>query len=305
MLSLTLRQLEVLEAIVRFGGFGAASSRLDISQASVSAHVTSLEAQIGMPLFERRPGKRPALTAAGELVLRHARDILASAQALERGLSQSAKRDVTRIVFSCQRSLAASMQAELARFASQNPSIELILRIGTIEDVINDIRSGTADIGQFVSYDPVTEVGSSILGRTQLVVVAAPGHPLAGAKRIAPRVLATFPFVGPPPSMFGRAVRQVLQNAGVPHVEMVAQTNEYTPLRELVLAGVGLTCSFWTSVEQDVLSGRLALLDIDADPMMLDVRIAITEHRSLPPAAEPFQAFLRSEPAGLRSPPAR
>jgi molybdate transport repressor ModE-like protein len=58
MLSLTLRQLEVLEAVVRFGGFGAASTRLDISQASVSAHITSLEGQIGTAVFERRPGSR-------------------------------------------------------------------------------------------------------------------------------------------------------------------------------------------------------------------------------------------------------
>ncbi|MEX0405759.1 LysR family transcriptional regulator [Aquibium sp. LZ166] len=302
MLSLTLRQLEVLEAVVRFGGFGAASSRLDISQASVSAHITSLESQVGTPVFERRPGRRPTLTEAGELVLRHARQILASARALEQSLDQSARREETRIVFSCQRSLARRMQADLAKFASQNRGIELVLRIGTIEDVINDIRSGTADIGQFVSYDPVTEVSSHILSRTRLVVVAAPSHPLAGAKRIAPSVLATFPFVGPPPSMFGRAVRQVLHNAGVPDVNVVAQTNEYTPLRELVLAGVGLTCSFWTSVEQDVKSGRLALLDVDSEPMMVDVRIAQTEHRALPPEAEPFLAFLRTDPAGSAPP---
>src|SRR5690606_26803486 len=173
------------------------------------------------------------LTEAGELVLRHAKQMLASARALEQALDQSTKREATRIVFSCQRSLALRMQAELARFASQNPAIELVLRIGTIEDVIGDVRSGTADIGQFVSYDPVTDVKSQIVARTQLVVVAAPSHPLAGAQRIAPSVLATFPFVGPPPSMFGRAVRQVLQNAGVPSVNVVAQTTEYTPLREL------------------------------------------------------------------------
>jgi len=304
MLSLTLRQLEVLEAVVRFGGFGAASTRLDISQASVSAHITSLEGQIGTAVFERRPGRRPALTEAGELVLRHARQILASARALEQSLDQSARREVTRIVFSCQRSLALRMQADLAKFASQNRAIELVLRIGIIEDVINDVRSGTADIGQFVSYDPVPDVSSYILTRTRLVVVAAPSHPLAGAKRIAPSVLATFPFVGPPPSMFGRAVREVLHNAGVPNVNVVAQTNEYTPLRELVLAGVGLTCSFWTSVEQDVQSGRLALLDVDSAPMMVDVRIAQTEHRTLLPAAETFLAFLRSDPAGSAPPPA-
>lgn len=193
------------------------------------------------------------------------------------------------------------MQADLARFASQNPAIELVLRIGTIEDVIGDVRSGTADIGQFVSYDPVTEVKSQIVSRTQLVVVAAPNHPLARERRIAPSVLATFPFVGPPPSMFGRAVHQVLQNAGVPNVKLVAQTNEYTPLRELVLAGVGLTCSFWTSVEEDVQNGRLAMLDVDSEPMMLDMRITTTEHRDIPAVAEPFLAFLRGFPMGASS----
>jgi DNA-binding transcriptional LysR family regulator len=144
----------------------------------------------------------------------------------------------------------------------------------------------------------VADVKSQIVAPAQLVIVAAPSHPLAGAWRIQPSVIANFPFVGPPPSMFGRAVRKVLQNAGVPNVNMVAQTNEYTPLRELVLAGVGLSCSLWTSVEKDVESGVLAMLDIDSEPMMLDMRIAITNHRELPPAAEPFLAFLRSHPMG-------
>lgn len=303
MLSVTIRQLEVLDAVTKMGGFGLAASQLGISQASVSTHITALETQVGSPVFTRQPGKRPELTDVGETVVKYAKQILEAAHSMEEALGRAAKRDVQRIVFSCQRSLALAMQSALARFTLQHPKIELVLRIGTIEDVIQDLRSGIADIGEFVSYDPVTEVHSTILTQTRLVVVAAPNHPLACARRISPSVLSTFPFVGPPPSMFGRALRHVLEDSGVLNVNVVAQTNEYNPLRELVLAGVGLTCSFWSSVEEDVLSGRLAMLDIDAAPMMLDVRLSLTGHRQLNDAAETVLEMVRSAPIGGKTQP--
>lgn len=300
MFSITLRQLEVFEAVVRDGGFAAASARLDIAQASVSAHITALEAQVGAAIFERHPGRRPTLTRAGEVVLRHAAQILTTARALEQELGGTGRAPAERLVFSCQRSLAQSMQAELARFAFEHPEIELVIRIGTIEEVIAHIRSGGADIGQFVSYETVSVVRSRIMGQTLLVVVAAPDHPLAGARRIDPSVLAGFPFVGPPPSMFGRAVRQVLQDVGVPTVNIVAQTTEYQPMRELVLARVGLACSFHTSVARDLAEGRLVALDLAAAPMLLDVRIATTDRRVLPPVAQTFFDFLATvQAAGI------
>lgn len=66
--------------------------------------------------FVRHSGRRPDLTGIGEMVLRHAKQILAAACSMEEAVGRATKRNSQRIVFSCQGSLALAMQAILAHF---------------------------------------------------------------------------------------------------------------------------------------------------------------------------------------------
>ena len=62
-------------AVAERGGFGAATSKLHLSQSRVSAHIADLEQFLGFALFERRV--RPtALTEPGRVFASHARDAL-------------------------------------------------------------------------------------------------------------------------------------------------------------------------------------------------------------------------------------
>ena len=61
------------------GGFGAATSKLHLSQSRVSAHISALEDLLGFALFERRV--RPiALTEPGRIFAEHAREALDALQ---------------------------------------------------------------------------------------------------------------------------------------------------------------------------------------------------------------------------------
>src|SRR5690554_6113468 len=64
-LPFTLRQLEVFSSLCATRSFRRTAEALGISQASVSNQMKALEAQLGVALFARRPGQRPALTAEG------------------------------------------------------------------------------------------------------------------------------------------------------------------------------------------------------------------------------------------------
>ena len=59
-----LQRLAVLEAVGRLGSFTSAAAELGISQPAVSKHISTLETQLGFPLFERR-ANRIDLTAEG------------------------------------------------------------------------------------------------------------------------------------------------------------------------------------------------------------------------------------------------
>lgn len=68
--------LETFLAVVDRGGFTAASTQVHRSQSRVSAHIASLEREIGVRLIDRT--RRPAtVTEAGRVFAGHAREILA------------------------------------------------------------------------------------------------------------------------------------------------------------------------------------------------------------------------------------
>jgi len=164
------------------------------------------------------------------------------------------------------------MRETLARFAREHRDIRTAVRIAFQEEVIANIRSGAADVGYLLSNTPIAGARSRLIGRVRFVVFAPPDHPLARRKKIPPAELGEFEFVGPPErSMFGRTVAAMLQSIGVERINIVAEGTEFSVVRDLAVAGIGLFCSLEASVSADVASRKVVVLDIDAPPLFADV----------------------------------
>jgi molybdate transport repressor ModE-like protein len=281
MLYPTLRRLQVFVMVAETGSFAAAARQLGISQPSVSSHIQNLEQELAGPLFVREPGRRAALTDGGRKLLLHARAMLATASKLEEGAGNRKPRGAETLTIACQRSLANTVMREpLARFAREHRDIRMAVRIAFQEEVIANIRSGAADVGYLLSNTPIAGVRSKLIGRLRFVVFAPPDHPLAARKRIPAGELREFEFVGPPErSMFGRTVAAMLQTIGVEPLNIVSEGTEFSVLRDLTVAGMGLCCSLEASVRADVASGQVVVLDIDAPPLSADV-LELTPARS-------------------------
>jgi DNA-binding transcriptional LysR family regulator len=82
-----LRLVRYFVAVAREGNVTRAAELLHISQPSLSAAVKQLEQQLGVALLERS-GRRIALTAAGELLLRRGKELLEHADAVADEVSQ-------------------------------------------------------------------------------------------------------------------------------------------------------------------------------------------------------------------------
>ncbi|WEX10775.1 LysR family transcriptional regulator [Chelativorans sp. AA-79] len=296
MINVTLRRLEVFLAVAEAESFSRAADKLDIAQPSVSAHIRSLEHQVGGAVFRRRRGSRPVLTDLGRSVRDHARELLAEADDLRADIVSLRTSAGTELVLSCQRSLANFVLKEpITRFALTHREIRLIVRIGKQEDVVEEVRDGIADIGCFLSNEEMRGVHSEVIGAQRLQIVAGSGHPLVGRRKVKPGEVARYGFVGPPPgTLFGRAVQRLLKSAGINDIQVVAQATEYQFLRELVAAGVGLSCSPEKSVEADVAAGLLSIIDLDAPDLVFQIRLISSQRRPRSAPMEEFSTYLRS-----------
>jgi len=67
---ITLRQLEIFQAVARNLNFTRAADELHLSQPAVSLQVKQLESTLGVPLFDV-VGRKVLLTTEGELVFQH------------------------------------------------------------------------------------------------------------------------------------------------------------------------------------------------------------------------------------------
>lgn len=306
MIRLTGRKLQVLVAIAETGSFAGAARRLGIAQPSVSAHVQAIERDAGVTLFERASGRQASLTEAGRSVLDHARESLALASKLEEELDARGSSAAATISFACQRSLAHTMlRAPLAAYARERRDVRLSVRIAFQEEVLAAVRMGAADLGCLISDSDPDDLPSVLLGRQRFVVFAAPDHALAGRARVSPAELSKADFVGPvASSLFGRTQKRLLARVGVERMNIVAEGTEFSLVRDLVMAGVGLGCSLYPSVEADVAAGRIAVLDLDAPPLHLDTRLLMNPKRAKNRKVAEFADFLaaRAAPAAAASP---
>ena len=273
MLYPTLRRLQVFVRVAETGSFAAAARELGISQPSVSNHIHNLENELAGPLFVRESGRSATLNEGGRKLLVHARSVLASASKLEAGTGRHQQRGAQTLSIVCQRSLANTVMREtLARFAQEHRDIRMAVRIAFQEEVIANIRAGTADLGYLLSNAPIPGVKSKLIGRVRFVIFASPDHPLARRKKIPPAELGEFEFVGPPDrSMFGRTVAAMLQTIGVEPLNIVSEGTEFGVVRDLTVAGMGVCCSLQASVSADVANGKVVVLDVDAPPLFADV----------------------------------
>jgi DNA-binding transcriptional LysR family regulator len=78
---MNLRHLHAFATVADAGGVARAATRLHVSQPALSRQIQGLEADLGVPLFDRI-GRRVRLTSAGEDLLRRSRRLLAEADAL-------------------------------------------------------------------------------------------------------------------------------------------------------------------------------------------------------------------------------
>lgn len=83
MRNFSLKQLEVLVAIVETGSFTKAAHRLYMAQSTVSAHIRSLEEELGVLLFLRNSKRKVQVTELGRRVYKAACEILERCRTLE------------------------------------------------------------------------------------------------------------------------------------------------------------------------------------------------------------------------------
>ena len=159
--TIDIRLLRVFMALVEGGGFPAAQVALNLSQPTISTHLTALERNMGGPLCARgRAGFR--LTPLGEATLSAARQLFADIDAFRLRITEFNEQLVGRlrigIVDGVVSEPSLGLQATIGRFARRAPGVFLDLELGTPGDLEMAVAAGRRDVvvGPFTQKVPET-----------------------------------------------------------------------------------------------------------------------------------------------------
>jgi DNA-binding transcriptional LysR family regulator len=292
-----LQQLMAFERIAREGSFSRAAWLLRIAQPTISARIQTLEQEVGGPLFVRG-GRRVALTERGESFLPYARRAL---EVLNEGVEAARLTQVGqrgRVTVGTLQSLAGGLLASvIAGFHTAHPDVELFVRSGHNDLIVEMLRDGTVKVGLITAPSLHPDLTPLLHFREPLVLVASSGHVLA---QRAPVSWQEVEQVGGPlllvrwgPSMNPVLARMNLQVGRV--VEAPIET-----ILHLLRRGIGTAFLTRTLVMDDLLAGRLAEIGVgDLPPLFRESTLVRLARGALSPTVNDFVALMREEAAAL------
>lgn len=259
--AITLKQLRVLQAVAAQGTLTAAAVALGQTTPAIHSQIKNMEVAVGAPVLARGPDGRMQPTPAGEEMLRAATriaGILSQAAAQVRARSQGHIGQVTLSVVSTAKYFAPRLVRMLN---ARCPEIEIALRVGNRESVIADLDGGRCDMAVMGRPPRAPPVHAVPLGPHPHGVILPPDHPLAGADGFDPAFLAGETFLSREQGSGTRLLMQrFLERIEEAQPARIVEMDSNETIKQAVLAGLGLAFLSLHTVDDDLRSGRLALL---------------------------------------------
>jgi DNA-binding transcriptional LysR family regulator len=292
MRQLTFRQLHAVLAVNRLGKITLAARDLGLTPSAVTLQIQQAETELGAVLFERRREGFRA-TAAGLAVI-------SAAQAIDARLNQladdlAAVRESGRgiVRFGAVSTAKYFAPAIAAAFMAAHPGIEVRLRIGNRASIIADLAERHVDIALMGRPPWQVPVQSVLIGEHPQVIIAAPDHPLAGARAIAKRRIAEETFLV---REHGSGTRSSLEMffADLPgrsdHLGPEFGSNE--SIKQAVMAGLGVGFISAHTIAAEIANGRLVVLDVVDTPVRRQWFAINLSDRTSSPAMNALRDFL-------------
>lgn len=190
---LEFQQLVWFIAVARAKNFTRAAEELGVSQSSLSRAVLKLEAQVGQPLFERRP-REVALTDLGELFLGRAVQIMSLVEDTFSEVVESGKSG--RIRLAVIPTIAPYfLPSLLSSFSDENPEVSVVVQEDTTQNILRLCNHGEIDIAILALPIVSKYLEVESLFDEELVLVLPNGHPLEKQRSIRLADVQPYPFV--------------------------------------------------------------------------------------------------------------
>ncbi len=298
----TLRQMKVFQVVAEQLNFTRAAKVLHLSQPAVSMQVKQLEDAVGLPLFEHT-GKKIQLTEAGREIYQYARTIFQTFAEMEEVIAAIKGLGTGHLNIAVASTVNYFAPRLLAAFSRDYPGIDLRLDVANRERLMGLLKNNEIDIVLMglppedidLEYEPFME--------NPLVVIAPPGHHLQQVKNIPAHLLSKEVFLMREAGSGTRLAMERFFTEQSITISTGMQMTRNEAIKQAVRAGMGLGVVSTHTVELELETGRLVVLDVKGFPLRRHWYMVYRKGKRLSPAAKAFHDFVLSEAHRIRDEP--
>lgn len=244
---LDLKLLTTFREVAVRGSFSDAAAALDFTQPAVSQHISRLESALGVRVLERS-ARGVSLTPAGEVLVRHASELLDAARRAEEAVREAAGVGRAQVRVGAFPSAAAGLLPGATReLRGRRPDAELTLQVLEEDPALDALLAGRVDVAIVVQSalspsKPRAGVEYLPICDDELRVAVASDHPLATRASVALAEMHEEPFLIT--EMAGtcadsNVVLHAFRDAGFePNVRF--QSEDYQALQGMAASGIGV-----------------------------------------------------------------
>lgn len=306
---LRLRDLRLLQEVVRRGSMAKAARELGITQPAVSKALSDLERLLGARLLDRGAGGAVA-TSHGEAVLRHAKVMFDELRRVNLDLAHLSDPSVGTLRIACPEFVAAGiLPIALERFGRRFPRVVVdVVQAENIAPEFRLLRDRHVDlmIGRVLPAQPSTQddIAIELLFGERLHVVAGAGSPWAKRRKIKLGDLVRERWTLPPgDSVAGGLAAEAFAAENLPEPEATIISFSLHLRKAAAASGDFLTVLHDSVLRLSRERSGLRILPVALKIKAQPVAVITLKGRTLLPAAQPFMDCVREVAMSLKQNP--
>lgn len=290
---LSLRQLQVFEAVARLRSFTRASQELHLSQPTVSIQLKKLEQDIGVCLIEHL-GRELQLTESGEALFRAAQQVMETIDNFEMEIANTQQLSSGHLRLAVTTTAKYFAPRLLGLFCQRYPGIQVSLEVGSRNLMLERLKRNLDDL-YLLSRPPEDDHEFEAFLPNPVVMVAHRDHPLVNDERVTLEELSVEIFIlREQESGTRQDIEHMFRKAKLPlNVRMTLGSN--VAIKQAVLGGLGIAPLSVHTLISDTQLGELKILDVEGFPIQQSWYVGYHRNKNLSIVAEAFYQFLRNE----------
>lgn len=297
-MNVTFRQLKIFEAVSRNLSYTSAARELHLTQPAVSMQVKQLEEHVGLPLLQQI-GKIIHLTEAGKEMYQYARNAARELKEMGEIIEQFKGLKKGRLEVTVATTANAFATRMLSKFNKQYEGSTISLNVTNREHLLQQLAENEKDIAIMGRPPGNAELVTEAFADNPLVVIAAPNHPLIAKQPIPLYMLQDQSFVVREQGSGTRTAMQRFFSEHDINVTLSMEMNENEAIKQAVQAGMGLGVVSTHTIELELETKRLVILDVEDFPIMRHWYLVHRKEKRLSPITQAFKEFVLNEGRNL------